>query len=258
MTTLIHLSDLHFGHAFVPHLGELILQEIANIQPEIVVISGDFTMRARHSEYAQARAFLDRIPIPVLTIPGNHDQPLFAPIERLTRPMARYAKYIHNGVDMTRATETWFVAGVNDNRPILPGGFWSRDQRAWIERECANAPRGATRVIATHHQLDWAGKWRPAGMWYPARARELLARCGVELVLNGHTHIPGAIQTREGIVIARAGTATSNRTRHGQSNSYNLITRDEKQISVFIRRYDERARAFVAERAFTFERKRNS
>ena len=257
MPTLIHLSDLHFGHAFIPHLGEIILREINDIQPEAVVISGDFTMRARHSEYEQARAFLGRISIPTLAIPGNHDQPLTAPVERLARPMARYGKYIHNAIDSTLVTGNWFVAGLNDNRPILPGGFWSREQRAWLEREMTSAPRGAAKVIATHHQLDWGGKWRPAGFWHAERACEFLARQGVELVLNGHTHVPGATQSRDGIVIARAGTATSKRTRNGNTNSYNLISFDENQICVFVRHYDERADAFVAARAFTFPRRRD-
>jgi 3',5'-cyclic AMP phosphodiesterase CpdA len=256
MPTLIHLSDLHFGHAYIPHLGEIILNEIDAIKPEIVVISGDFTMRARRGEYEHARAFLDRITIPTLTIAGNHDQP-WAPLERLARPMARFGKYIHNGIDSTVATGNWFVAGLNDNRPILPGGFWSRAQRAWLEREMTRAPRGATKVIATHHQLDWGGKWRPAGFWNVERAFEFLARQGVELALNGHTHVPGATQSREGIVIARAGTATSSRTRNGNTNSYNLITFDERQICVFVRHYDERADAFVAARAFTFQRRRD-
>jgi len=256
MTTLIHLSDLHFGSAFVPHLGELILQELTTLKPDMVVVSGDFTMRGRHSEYERARAFLARIATPLLTIPGNHDQPLFAPVERLLRPMARYEKYIHNGADATLSARGWFVAGLNDNRPILPGGFWSRAQRDWLARELANAPRDAVKVLTTHHQLDWGKKWKPAGVWFPARQRALLARLGVELVLNGHTHIASAVQTPEGIVIARAGTATSNRTRHGNTNSFNLITHDEKEIGVFVRRFDERADAFVSARAFTFQRKK--
>ncbi len=256
MPTLVHLSDLHFGPAYFPRLGELILQEIATLKPDIVVVSGDFTMRGRHTEYAEARAYLERLPAPTLTIPGNHDQPLFAPVERLLRPMARYEKYIHASADATLNTRGWFVAGVNDNRPILPGGFWSRAQRAWLVREFANAPSQAIKVFTTHHQLDWAGKRKPAGVWFPTQACEFLARQGVALVLNGHTHVADAIQTPEGMVIARAGTATSNRRRHGNTNSYNFITCDEKTICVFVRQYDERADAFVAERAFTFPRKK--
>jgi 3',5'-cyclic AMP phosphodiesterase CpdA len=258
MPILIHLSDLHFGPAYVPHLGEIVLKDIAALNPDAVIISGDFTLRARHREFQAAREFLTRISQPTLVVPGNHDQPLFQPMERLTQPLARYRAYIHNDIDSTLAASGWFIVGLNDNRPILPGGFWSREQRAWLAQHLTNAPRAAVKVVVTHHQLVWGGKWRPAGFWYPSRALEFLARDGVELALNGHTHVPAAEQTREGVVVARAGTATSSRTRDGQGNSYNLITLDEKQICVFVRRYDARADAFIAVRAFSFARARRS
>ena len=257
MPTLIHLSDLHFGPYHRAHLDEILLKEIAVLNPDAVVISGDFTMRARHREFEQACDFLARIAKPMLTIPGNHDQPILTPrdwIERLTRQYARYQKYIHDDIDSILDANGLFVLGLNDNHPILPGGFWSRAQRAWIKAQLARAPRGAVKVIATHHQFDWDSSWRPAGFWFPTRALEFLAARGVELVLNGHTHVPDATQTRQGIVVSRAGTATSGRLRHGNGNAYNLITLDAKRITVFLRQYDPQANAYVSARAFTFPR----
>ena len=257
MSTLIHLSDLHFGPHHSAHLDEILLKEIAVLDPAAVVISGDFTMRARHREFEQARNFLARITKPMLTIPGNHDQPILTPrdwFERLTRQYARYQKYIHGDIDSILDANGLFILGLNDNHPILPGGFWSHAQRVWIEAQLARAPRGAVKVIVTHHQFDWQGKWRPAGFWFPTHTLEFLGARGVELVLNGHTHVPDATQTRQGIVVSRAGTATSERTRHGNGNAYNLITLDAKQLTVFIRQYDPQANAFVSARAFTFAR----
>jgi 3',5'-cyclic AMP phosphodiesterase CpdA len=260
MPTLIQLSDLHFGPLHNAHLGEIILQDIAALNPDAVIVSGDFTMRARHSEYEQARAFLQKIDKPTLAIPGNHDQPILPiadSIERFTHQFWRYQKYIHPDIDSALAAPGWFIVGLNDNHPIAPGGFWSSHQRAWMQNQLTNAPRDSIRVVVTHHQFAWSGKWKPAGFWFPARALELLARCGVELVLNGHTHVPFAEQAVNGIVIVRAGTATSGRLRHGRANSYNLISADSTQISIFVRQYDERADAFVSTRAFTFPRRKS-
>ncbi len=255
MSIIIHLSDLHFGPSYLPALGEAVLEDINTIIPDIVVVSGDLGLRARDSEFQRAREFLERVAKPTLAIPGNHDQVVFNIIERLVSPLARYRRHSSIwGVDLSLESSIYFAVGLNDNRPILPGGFWSRAQREWIERECARAPRGVARVLATHHQLEWNG-WKPAGFWYPTLALEFLARCGVELVLNGHTHVPNAIQTSQGIVIARASTATCTRTQHGEGNSYNLITFDQKEISVCIRRYDTRAERFIAAQAFTFPRR---
>ncbi|MCI0478558.1 MAG: metallophosphoesterase, partial [Anaerolineales bacterium] len=241
MPTLIHLSDLHFGPHHHAHLDEILLRDIATLNPSAVIVSGDLTMRARDREFEQARDFLARISQPILTIPGNHDQPILTPrdwIERLTRQYARYQKYIHAEIDSALDANGLFVLGLNDNHPLLPGGFWSRSQRARIEAQLARAPRDAVKVIATHHQFDWGRTWRPAGFWFPARALEFLAARGAELVLNGHTHVPDATQTSHGIVVARAGTATSGRTRRGNDNAYNLIALDEKQVTVFVRQYD--------------------
>ncbi len=256
MPTFLHISDLHFGPRFVTHLGQVLLNEIKTLNPDAVIISGDFTLRARHNEYQAAQAFLKEITFPTLTIPGNHDQPVFAPLERLTTPYARYCKYICSTVDASLATNGLFILGLSDCRPILPGGFWSQRQRRWIQEQLQGAPRDSARIVVSHHQFLWGGKWRPAGFWYPTRALNWLGRLGVEMVLNGHTHIPTAAQLENGIVVARAGTATSERIRHGWGNTYNIASIDEKQVSVFVRQFDEKADAFVAAQAYTFPRHR--
>lgn len=258
MPTFVHISDLHFGPRFIPHLGQVILKEVANLNPDAVVISGDFTLRARHNEYAAASQFVKSITRPVLTIPGNHDQPLFAPLERLTTPYARYRKYICPTDDAKLSAGSFFFLGLCDCRPILPGGFWSARQRAWIQKELECAPPDSIKVIVSHHQFLWGGKWRPAGFWYPTQALEWLAQQGVELVLNGHTHVPLAEQVTQGIVIARAGTATSSRIRHGWGNAYNVVTVDDEHISIFVRHYDEQADAYIASQAYTFSRRLKS
>jgi len=257
MPTLIHLSDLHFGPHHHAHLDEILWREIAALNPEAVIISGDFTMRARHREFEQARDFLARISQPTLTIPGNHDQPILTPrdwLERLTQQYARYQTYLHPTIDAVLATNGVFIIGLNDNHPILPGGFWSRAQRVWLETQLARAPLDAVKIVVTHHQLVWSG-WRPAGFWNVESTLAWLAARGVDLVLNGHTHVSHVTQTAHGIVVARAGTATSGRTRHGNGNAYNLITVDARQITVFVRQYDAPTSAFVSARAYTFARR---
>ncbi len=254
MSTILHLSDLHFGPAYNSRLGELVLKDIETLNPDAVVVSGDFTMRARPREFEQAREFLQSIHTPTLVIPGNHDQPWFPVWERLATPLARYTRFIHPTIDTALALDGLCVIGVNDNRPILPGGFWSGDQRAWIEKQLGAAQNGAVKILATHHQVNWGGRARPLGFWFPARALQFLARGDVEIVLNGHTHIPSAVQTREGIVVVRAGTATSARTRHGNRNSYNVIAIDAREIRVTVREYAAGADAFGDGREWKFAR----
>lgn len=256
MPTLFHLSDLHFGPKFNAHVSELVLQDILKTRPDLTILSGDFTMRGRVEEYEQARAYIEHIPKPVLTIPGNHDQPLYprAMWERVRTPWARYTKHISAKVDSSIEIPGVFVVGINDNRPILPGGFWSAEQRAWMRNEFARAEQGACKVLVTHHQLNWNGRYRPFGQWFPNAHLNWLKTLGVELVLNGHMHIPVTIRCAQGIVLAQAGTSMSTRLRHGHHNAYNLITISPDCITVRIMEHDPVQDEFSPHDEHTFPR----
>lgn len=259
MALIYHLSDLHFGPKFQEHLSELILQDIVEAKPDLTILSGDFTMRARVSEYEQARAYIEKLPKPILTIPGNHDQPLAMDLgvmwERATTPWKNYTTHIHETVDASIAVKDVFAVGVNSNHRIIPGGIWSGAQRSFIEREFKGAPKGACKILVTHHHLEWNGKYRPFGQWFPTSHLQWLASLGVELVLNGHTHVPLTIQTAQGIVIAQAGTSMSGRVRHGQGNAYNRIQIRPDAIVVQVMGYDSAADRFVQRTENTFSRK---
>lgn len=256
MTTLFHLSDLHFGPKFNQELAERILEDIQTGRPDLTIISGDFTMRGRTTEYEQARAYVERLPKPVFAIPGNHDQPLHwgGLPERLTRPWARYQKYIHSTTDAVYQSAELFVVGLNDNHPILPGGLWSTSQRVWLREQLTRAPASAYKILVMHHQLHWNGKLRPFGHWFPTRSLNWLAGLGVELILNGHTHIPITVQTPQGIIIAQSGTSMSTRVRHGHGNTYNHIEIGPASVRVRIMGFDERADRFVPRTEASFPR----
>ena len=75
MRTIIQASDLHFGMILQPTL-EPLLESMWAIAPDLVIVSGDVTQRARVDEFRAARAYIERMPGPRLVIPGNHDVPL--------------------------------------------------------------------------------------------------------------------------------------------------------------------------------------
>ncbi len=258
MTTIYHLSDLHFGPKFNSHLSELILQDIRDAKPDLTILSGDFTMRGRVSEYQEARAYIQKLPKPIFTIPGNHDQPLYARAipERLTNPWRRYKEFIHETVDASLHLADIFVVGVNSNNRIFPGGIWNLAQRKFIEQEFLRAPKNVCKIFVTHHHLEWNGKYRPFGTWFPTQQLNWLSRLGVELILNGHTHVPLTLQTPHGIVIAQAGTSMSSRVRHGHGNAYNRIVIGADSLLVQVMGYDASADRFVQQSEKEFSRQR--
>src|SRR5690242_14627277 len=93
MRTIAQISDLHFGRE-IGAVIESLLVSLAQHGPDLVVVSGDLTQRARMSEFTQARRFLDRIAEPKLVVPGNHDLPLYNIAARLVRPLRNYNRFI--------------------------------------------------------------------------------------------------------------------------------------------------------------------
>ena len=60
--TIAHLSDLHCGgQYFVPGLLERAISEINDLEPDIVVCSGDLTTFGFKHEYEEARRYLDKV-----------------------------------------------------------------------------------------------------------------------------------------------------------------------------------------------------
>lgn len=257
MPVLVHLSDLHFGPRLIDRLALLVQSDLEAIRPDLTIVSGDWTMRGRVSEYKQAQEYLNRLPRPLLTIPGNHDQPLHLTglFDRLVRPWSRYRQFIHGNVDASFNAPGLIVIGLNDNHQIIPGGLWSPAQRRWMEAEFRAAPVDACKVLVMHHHLLWEGKLRPAGQWYPDRTLRRLADLGVELVLNGHTHVPITRQTSAGPIVAQAGTAMSSRTRHGYGNTYNIIRISPDTIQITVRRYAPESDTFEDHGHYSFVRR---
>src|SRR5690606_40715703 len=68
----------------LPEVGEALQRFARELEPDVIVASGDFTQRAREEQFREAREFLDRLPaVPLVVTPGNHDVPLYRVMERL-------------------------------------------------------------------------------------------------------------------------------------------------------------------------------
>jgi 3',5'-cyclic AMP phosphodiesterase CpdA len=235
-TKLLHLSDLHFGPRLRQYLPEVVICQAHDLSPDLVVISGDLTQRARKHQFLQARDFLNKLPSPLLVIPGNHDVPLYNLFLRFLRPLERYGTYIaaEPDVAMVNEAETLSVVGLNSTRALtIDGGGLYDEQLTWAQAQFAQAPKGACRVVAVHHHfLPDSGHQRPI-----RRARYLLRRfndMGVEIVLVGHRHWARAERATEGPVVVQAGTATSRRgkERDKGKNSFNVIEIDRSAFWV--------------------------
>ncbi|WP_238364127.1 metallophosphoesterase family protein [Mesobacterium pallidum] len=232
MTRLIHLSDLHYGRDD-PELETPLLDTIAELDPDLVVISGDFTQRARRSQFARARAFLDRIAAPTLSVPGNHDTPLDNLFLRFLRPFHRYKRAIDRQLEPVHEGDGIIVAGVNTvNRFAWQRGRMSRHTTARVCRVFDEVP-DKVQIAVLHHPLEHGPEVDKRLMKGARAALQSLAECGTDVVLSGHLHEARAqpFSTAPGLLFVQAGTGLSTRLR-GEPNTFNLLDIDGSRIAV--------------------------
>ena len=247
MLTLVHVSDIHFGPPFLPEVGEALLEIVPRLEPDIIVASGDFTQRAKESQYAEARAFLDRFPPrPLIVVPGNHDVPLYRVAERIFSPYALYRKYISEELDSVHRQDGVVIAALNTTSPLraIVNGRIRRSQLDFCREAFRDAPDDAVRIVVAHHHFAPAPDYEGGKVMPGAKhAIDLFTELRVDLILGGHLHrgyignsldfYPG--EDREhGIIIAQCGTTTSRRgrAREREKNSFNLIRIDEQVIRI--------------------------
>jgi 3',5'-cyclic AMP phosphodiesterase CpdA len=252
MRTLVHISDLHFGRLdprTVPVLREAI---IAN-RPDILVVSGDLTQRARNEQFASARRFLDSLPFPRVVVPGNHDVPLYNLLARWLWPLAAYRRHIGDNVEPFYADGEIAILGVNTARSFsFKNGRINRGQ---VLRGCTrldSCGSDVIRIVVTHHPFDLPGTdGKDEVVGRASMAIQGFARCRVDMILSGHLHFSHAGptpvhygDTGHTALLVQAGTATSSRRRE-ELNSFNLIRVDRPLAMVERLSWNDQRRDFT-------------
>ena len=249
MRTIVHLSDLHFGRVDSA-LPAPLQRAVHALRPDVVVVSGDLTQRARRAQFAAARDFLAQLPSPRIVVPGNHDVPLYDVARRFLAPLARFRHYIEADPAPWFADEEIAVLGINSARSLtFKGGRINREQVALVRQRFASVPATVMRVLVTHHPFalpehaDASDRIGRAAM-----ALDAFAECGVDILLSGHLHrihMAGAEAIGgHGALSLHAGTATSTRGR-GEANSFNAIVIEPGRLRVDAWHWDAARAAFV-------------
>lgn len=251
MRTLVHLSDLHFGrldHRLVAPL----LTTIDAIAPDLVAISGDLTQRARESQFAEARRFLESLRFPRLVVPGNHDVPLYDLARRFFTPFSRFQRMIAHDLEPMHADGEIVAIGLNSARSLTRGrGRLNDGQISRAVERLRGLPPSLIKIIVTHHPFDLPADYAPDHLVGRAQmAMGQLAAVGADLFLAGHLHVSHIGHTAERYKIAghsalvvQAGTLSTR--QRGEANAFNVLRVERPRIVVARHTWDNDRQTFV-------------
>jgi 3',5'-cyclic AMP phosphodiesterase CpdA len=232
MSSVLQISDPHFG-TVQPAVMQALAQLASEQRPDVLVLSGDITQRAKALQFAEARAFCDSLAIPQwLVIPGNHDIPLLNLYQRFFTPYAHFRQAFGPVVEPVLSTPWLHVIGVKTTRRWRhKNGQVSGAQIERVVAELNRSVPGQLRIVVVHQpvhvmhvqdQHDRLRGWEPA-----VRA---WSRAGADIVMGGHIHLPSLCDLsarldglERRLWCVQAGTALSSRMRAGIPNSVNLL-----------------------------------
>lgn len=258
---IAHLSDPHFG-TLNEGIEDHLLRSLEEQEPNLVLLTGDITQRARRAQFRAAKKFTRRLSMPIIAVPGNHDIPLYNVFARIFYPYWGFKKLFKNQLEKDFFHGDIQVIGLNSTSRWrhVQGDFSLPRIRARFEAH----NKCKIRIAAFHHPMDCAQHVDDKNL---LRGREetmqIFDHAKVDLIVGGHIHDPFVtlsdrrypnIQRR--MILTVAGTCLSWRTRAGAPNSFNLIDVDTKDVPrIKITRMDlTSSRGFEAKEVYQFHR----
>lgn len=221
---IAHVSDLHLTSSnFVREWGENVIDILSSVVPDIVVITGDFTMEGFIHEWDIAKEYVDRIETKnLLLIPGNHDArnegyKIFEEIFETRFPSYEDGRVVILGLDSTV--------------PDLDDGHIGRENYDVIEEKFSNKDK--LKILALHHHLiAIPGTGRERNIAVDAgNVLNLITELDVDFVLSGHKHLPWVWKLEDTYFIT-AGTASSRRLKGRSHPSFNIMHIDDEKVIV--------------------------
>ena len=228
MVLIAHLSDLHVGaHNHVEKTLLDSIDQVNNLNPDLIVLTGDLTDNGYYLEFLKVNDYLDLFENPVMVVPGNHD----------ARHVGNetFEEIFHNrSGTLSNDTDDLTVIGLDSSEPDLDYGKVGRPQQVWMEDELLKAQKNNQyKIIALHHHIIPVPK--------TGRERNVLADAGdilhsltnnnVDLVISCHKHVPH-VWKLQNTVFVTAGTVSSLKLRGKDSNSFNTYNIEKNALEI--------------------------
>jgi len=221
---IVQLSDLHVGSQFLPEVFETVVKEVNEINPDVIVITGDLTNEGLMKEYKKCKSLLTKFNTKkIISISGNHDY-------RNTGYLL-FKKFFPFQT-INELDDDVVLVTVGTARPDRNEGEVGYRQNLWLERTMKKY-KDKVKIVAMHHHLipiPDTGSDQLTVVDAGDVLRTILDT-QVDVVLCGHKHRPWAWNFGK-LTVVNAGAVSSERVRGLFENTYNILTISNKKIQV--------------------------
>ena len=221
---IVQISDLHIGSQFLEDKFDSLVQEVNELNPDTIVITGDLTNEGLMKEYKKCKLLLSKFNTKkIIIMPGNHDY-------RNTGYLLFKKFFPFESVN--ELSDDVVLVTVGTARPDRNNGEVGYRQNIWLDRTMKKY-KNKIKIVAMHHHLI-AIPDTGSDQLTVVDAGDVLRTIldtHVDVVLCGHKHRPWAWNFRN-LTVVNAGTATSERVRGFFENTYNILTISNKKVNV--------------------------
>jgi|TARA_B100001750_G_scaffold96936_1_gene76627 3',5'-cyclic AMP phosphodiesterase CpdA len=221
---IVQLSDIHVGSQFREDVFETVIKEVNSLQPDSVIITGDLTNEGLKEQYEKCKALISKINVDnIIAISGNHDY-------RNTGYL-HFKKYFPFQT-INELSDDVILVTLGTARPDRDDGEVGYRQTLWLERTMKKF-QDKTTILAMHHHLIGIPDTGADKLTIIDAGDVLRATLDsdVDLVLCGHKHRPW-LWDFNNLLIANAGSTSSERVRGFFENSYNIVKIENGKISI--------------------------
>ena len=221
---IVQISDLHVGSQFLQEKFDILVEEVNEINPDVIVITGDLTNEGLMSEYKECKSLLTQFNTKkMIVISGNHDY-------RNTGYLLFKKFFPFDTVN--ELDDDVVLVTVGTARPDRNVGEVGYRQNLWLERTMKKY-KDKVKIVAMHHHLIAIPDTGSDQLTVvdAGDVLRIVLDTKVDVVLCGHKPRPWAWNFGK-LTVVNAGTATSERVRGFFENTYNILTISEKGFTL--------------------------
>lgn len=231
----VQISDLHIGSLFKQDSFDILVQEINQLNPDAIIISGDLTDEGLTFQFKKVANEIKKFKCSQLIIfPGNHDyRHTGYLVFKEFFPMS--LNKVHEFKDGN--DKRVVIISIDTALPDRDEGEIGVNQNLWINEILKSYDDNVIKIVAMHHHLisiPDTGFTNLIGILDSGDALRTLTENNVSLVLCGHKHRPW-LWNLGNLKIVYAGTSCSWRYRGIFEDTYNIIDIEEEKINIYLK-----------------------